>query len=365
MVTEFCYRGTLKDVLAQEKFLEMAVMLGFIFDILEGLNAIHESNFGNHGRLRSTVCYVTARYTVKVGGLPMPFTWAMEQTEAPESDIYSELRWSAPEVLDVVLNRRRLKRLDASHLLVDSEILKKSDVYSVGIIIHEVLMLRGPFPKKLESGERADAKTIVKGVQRRNATFKPDMSDQVSEKEVRLISKCIEFDHQKRPTVSQLLRQFQLQFIGKSKLEFLDELQKKYVVMIDAKNKKRERIKAELDQLPSKLLQAALDNIMHPKIMRELSETGKISPKLHQNVTVLFSDIYRFDRIHTVMNMDDIFYFINQFYAAFDLVLSQKENEDKVYKVEMVRDQYLVVSGLPSDEPQHASIMARIAIEVA
>lgn len=69
IVTELCPRGTLFDLLQNEKMnIDWVFRYSIITDIVEGLYFIHSSVLGHHGRLKSNSCVIDSRFVVKITG---------------------------------------------------------------------------------------------------------------------------------------------------------------------------------------------------------------------------------------------------------------------------------------------------------
>lgn len=66
LVTEYCEKGSLLDILAEEKFpLGTIITASFIFDLLSALSYLHKSEIKFHGNLKSSNCLVTNRIILK------------------------------------------------------------------------------------------------------------------------------------------------------------------------------------------------------------------------------------------------------------------------------------------------------------
>ena len=64
LLTEFCSRGSLQDILAdrEEIQLDLIWLTSFISDLVQGMHFLHYSTpLGMHGNLRSSNCLVTNR----------------------------------------------------------------------------------------------------------------------------------------------------------------------------------------------------------------------------------------------------------------------------------------------------------------
>ncbi|KAL5251741.1 hypothetical protein ACHWQZ_G014786 [Mnemiopsis leidyi] len=135
LLSQHCKRGSLQDLLEEREFtLDAEVKLSFICDIIKGMSYLH-SEIGSHGYLKSSNVLLTGCFTVKISD----FGTLSRVSDADKIDRLSEvsadlhLLWTAPEIL-------RLAPADRS--IFGS---KEGDVYSFGVICHEILECSGPF----------------------------------------------------------------------------------------------------------------------------------------------------------------------------------------------------------------------------
>lgn len=67
ILTTYCARGSLADVLANEDiYLDHMFVASLVADILKGLIYLHDSEIGWHGNLRSSNCLVDARWVCRL-----------------------------------------------------------------------------------------------------------------------------------------------------------------------------------------------------------------------------------------------------------------------------------------------------------
>ena len=65
ILTEFCFRGSLQDILADKENVKLdhLWMTSFIIDLVKGMQFLHYSTpIEVHGNLRSSNCVITSRY---------------------------------------------------------------------------------------------------------------------------------------------------------------------------------------------------------------------------------------------------------------------------------------------------------------
>lgn len=159
LLTEYCPKGSLQDILENEQFqLDWMFKLSLMHDIVRGMQFLHSSDIRSHGNLKSSNCVVDSRFVLKITDFGLH---SLRRTHHDiESDIencnshaywkskcihnipypiiltYSirsaELLWTAPELLRLEHQR-------------SPEGTQKGDVYSFGIIVHEITTRQGPF----------------------------------------------------------------------------------------------------------------------------------------------------------------------------------------------------------------------------
>ncbi|XP_062279164.1 soluble guanylate cyclase 88E-like [Scomber scombrus] len=82
--------------------------------------------------------------------------------------------------------------------------------------------------------------------------------------------------------------------------------------------------------------------------------------QVHDNVTILFSDVVKFNEICIHITPMQVVDMLNEIYIVFD-TLSEKHN---VYKVETIRDAYMVVAGVPNKTTFHAHHICDMALDM-
>lgn len=154
IVTEYCGKGSLEDILDNSDVkLDSMFVSSLVFDLIAGLNHLHNSELRFHGNLKSSNCLVTSRWVLKITdfGLhnfrakasSMPVRENMRHTH------YRNQLWKAPE------------------LLRDPNMIgnQKTDVYAFGIILHEILGRCGPFGIDTTSMKPEDMVDSIKNPQ--------------------------------------------------------------------------------------------------------------------------------------------------------------------------------------------------------
>ena len=101
-------------------------------------------------------------------------------------------------------------------------------------------------------------------------------------------------------------------------------------------------------------------NILPKKIADRLKRETGIIAKAHEAVTILFADIVGFTPLTTQLNPVEMIELLNQIYSEFD-ALSEKY---QVEKIRTIGDNYMVASGVPESNKDHARNMAMMALEM-
>ncbi|MEQ2234929.1 Heat-stable enterotoxin receptor [Ilyodon furcidens] len=118
------------------------------------MSYLHSSNIGVHGRLKSTNCVVDNRMVVKITD------FGCHTILMPGRDL-----WTAPE-----------------HLRKDG-VTQKGDVYSYGIITHEIILRKAPFYTQCCSNSAEKMHRVQHPIG--NHFFRPDLYfEGVSEREI-------------------------------------------------------------------------------------------------------------------------------------------------------------------------------------
>ena len=134
IVTEYCSKGSLQDILDNPDVkLDGMFVSSLVFDLLSGLNYLHHSEIKFHGNLKSSNCLITSRWVLKITDFGLHnFRLKAASASLRENMRHTHFRnqlWRAPE------------------LLRDGNMIgnQKTDVYALGIILHEIIGRHGPF----------------------------------------------------------------------------------------------------------------------------------------------------------------------------------------------------------------------------
>ena len=101
-----------------------------------------------------------------------------------------------------------------------------------------------------------------------------------------------------------------------------------------------------------------LHNILPAAVASELRRTGRVQPKRHESVTVLFADLVGFTELGHALPPEALVGLIDRYYRAFDEIIGRLGIE----KIKTIGDSYMCVSGLPDPTPRHAQLMFEAAV---
>ncbi|PAV90190.1 hypothetical protein WR25_17240 isoform B [Diploscapter pachys] len=143
IVTEYCPKGSLEDILENEKIeLDNMFKISLLHDLVKGMHFLHNSEIRSHGRLKSSNCVVDSRFVLKITDFGLHSIHAMEEKdnieELGEHAYYKKKLWTSPELL----------RMGSLAPPIGNQ---KGDVYSFAIILHEMLFRKGVFNLEDES----------------------------------------------------------------------------------------------------------------------------------------------------------------------------------------------------------------------
>lgn len=117
--------------------------------------------------------------------------------------------------------------------------------------------------------------------------------------------------------------------------------------------KEIEREKQHSDEL--------LLNILPEELVNELKEKGITQTRLHDEVTIMFTDFKDSTQISEHLSPTELVEEIDYCFRNFDRIISRY---DSIEKIKTIGDAYLCVGGLPSSHPTHATDIVSAALEM-
>ncbi|XP_054253342.1 atrial natriuretic peptide receptor 2 [Indicator indicator] len=342
IVTEYCPRGSLQDVLENESInLDWMFRYSLINDIVKGMAFLHNSIIGHHGSLKSSNCVVDSRFVLKItdyGLASFRSPCDGEDTHA----LYAKKLWTAPELLQ----KGRLPTPG----------MQKADVYSFGIIVQEVALRNGPF--YIEGMDLSPKEIVQKVRNSQKPFFRPSIDIGVHSEELAvLMERCWAQEPAERPDFSQI-KIFIRRFNKEGSTSILDNLLSRMEQYANNLEKLvEERTQAYLEE--KRKAENLLYQILPHSVAEQLKRGETVRAEAFDSVTIYFSDIVGFTALSAESTPMQVVTLLNDLYTCFDAII---DNFD-VYKVETIGDAYMVVSGLPVRNGKlHAREIVRMAL---
>uniref|UniRef100_A0A8D3CCY5 Guanylate cyclase n=1 Tax=Scophthalmus maximus TaxID=52904 RepID=A0A8D3CCY5_SCOMX len=352
IITEYCPRGSLQDLMESDSItLDWMFRYSLITDIVKGMAFLHNSVIISHGNLKSSNCVVDSRFVLKITDYGLQ---SLRTSNVPEDThaYYARKLWTAPELLtsEVILPRGS----------------QKGDIYSFGIILQEVALLRGVF---YLDAHTLTPKEIFQAVARGDAPpLRPSLCCHSHSEELGvLMQRCWSEEPSERPdfgTIKILLRkQHRLRVKHPGQPSVSDGAVRQQPGGAgggeNAGVSRREtqgRGAAVPDTTTVNILQY---HILPHSVAEQLKRGETVQAEAFDSVTIYFSDIVGFTALSAESTPLQVVTLLNDLYTCFDAII---DNFD-VYKVETIGDAYMVVSGLPVRNGKlHGREVARMSL---
>ncbi|KAM9203421.1 retinal guanylyl cyclase 2 [Mergus octosetaceus] len=340
IVTEYCSRGSLEDLLRNEDMkLDWMFKSSLLMDLIKGIRYLHHRDFA-HGRLKSRNCVVDGRFVLKI--TDYGYNELLEAQKCPYiQPPPEELLWTAPELLRDPDMRRKGTF--------------KGDIYSFAIILQEVVVRGPPYCTSDLSAEE-----IIKKVKKPPPLCRPNIAPEMAPLEcIQVMKQCWGEAPERRPTFEEIFHKFKTINKGKktniidSMLRMLEQYSSNLEDLIRERTEELEIEKQKTEKLLSQMLP--------PSVAEALKTGGTVEPEYFDQVTIYFSDIVGFTTISALSEPIEVVDLLNDLYTLFDAVIG---NHD-VYKVETIGDAYMVASGLPKrNGNKHAAEIANMSLDI-
>ncbi|XP_039759867.1 atrial natriuretic peptide receptor 1 isoform X2 [Pararge aegeria] len=343
LLTEYCPKGSLQDILENDTIkLDWMFKVSLMHDIVKGMHYLHSSDIKSHGALKSSNCVVDSRFVLKITDFGLNALRTSEK-DAKAHSYWTRILWTAPELLRMAEP--------------PPEGTQKGDVYSFGIIMHEIVNRQGAF--WLGPGIDLSPKEIIDAVigscLRPNTTYNRSCeADDAAE----LMRRCWAEDPTERPDFGHLkgaIRRLNKTQESSNILDNLLSRMEQYANNLESLVSERTQDYLEEKKKCEELLYQLL-----PKcVASQLINGQSVVAETFEQVTIYFSDIVGFTALSATSTPMQVVDLLNDLYTCFDSIV---ENYD-VYKVETIGDAYMVVSGLPErNGTRHACEVARMAL---
>ncbi|XP_069135587.1 atrial natriuretic peptide receptor 1-like [Argopecten irradians] len=341
-LTEFASKGSLMDILENEDIhLDWDFKYCLIWDVLRGLEYIFHSGMKYHGNLKSSNCVVDGRFVLKLTDIG-PRRWINSKQKCAR-----DLLWTPPEILKCQGQLRQ-------------SMGQPGDMYSLGIMLHEILQRNGPFGVETVG---ITPENIIKSVVAYKAVvpFRPAFEVNSCPSDlITLIQRCWSESPDERPLLKDVVKGLNEITQNKYKQDnFFDNLLKR---MEQYANNLEEIVGQRTDQYLHEKQKA--ENLLYQLLPRSIATqiqlTGTVEPELFESVTIMFSDIVHFTSLSAESSPMEIVQMLNELYSAFDDTI----DEFDVYKVETIGDAYMCVSGLPQRNTYHFTELAKLSVSI-
>ncbi|GMR62469.1 hypothetical protein PMAYCL1PPCAC_32664, partial [Pristionchus mayeri] len=374
-----CSRGSLEDILFNEDMkLGHNFQVSFAKDVVKGLGFLHTSPIVYHGLLCLQNCLVDSNWTVKLSNFhteriiseklnTLEIKTHHLEGETTENDdkerfmdrsgggnqTFSEYIQQAPEIIRDIVTRGEIPPGT-----------QNADIYSLGMVIYQILFRVTPFHERGKSTEKLMEMLAMTNDD--DQLIRPSFPSSNSGEEgfnLQLLS-CLEACWleipEMRPNIKKVKTMVNANLRSKGKGSLVDQMMKmmeEYTTNLEALVKDRTAMLEEAQKQADRLL-----NNMLPKTVAEDLKVGKpVLPQLYACATVLFSDIRGFTRISSTSTPLQIVTFLNDMFSGFDAIIAKHD----AYKVETIGDAYMIVSGVPTENGNnHVQHIADIALKM-
>uniref|UniRef100_A0AAX7UUH8 Guanylate cyclase n=1 Tax=Astatotilapia calliptera TaxID=8154 RepID=A0AAX7UUH8_ASTCA len=344
IITEYCPRGSLQDLMESDSItLDWMFRYSLINDIVKGMAFLHNSVIISHGNLKSSNCVVDSRFVLKITDYGLQ---SLRTRNCPEDThaYYARKLWTAPELV----------RIDCPPNCGT----QKGDVYSFGVILQEVALLRGVF--YLDSHSLSPKEIVQAVIHGGTPPLRPSLCFHSHSEELGvLMQRCWSEEPSERPdfnTIKILLRKqvFMIGY-GSNILDNLLSRMEQYANNLEELVEERTQAYHE----EKRKAEALLYQILPHSVAEQLKRGETVQAEAFDSVTIYFSDIVGFTTLSAESTPLQVVTLLNDLYTCFDAII---DNFD-VYKVETIGDAYMVVSGLPARNGKlHGREVARMSL---
>ncbi|XP_055342409.1 atrial natriuretic peptide receptor 1-like [Paramacrobiotus metropolitanus] len=322
-LTEYFAKGSLDDVIElKPAWMDAQLKNVFLTDIVNGLSVIHAAaDLRSHGALKSPNCMVTGHLSIKLADFGYPAQQLSRLREALAKEQYNGLLWTAPEVL------RAPRTLSP-----------EADIYSLGIVFQEVLLMARPFASDL-----SDAEIVLAVKKPSEPPYRPALeTSAVAAEMAQLMERCWAENCRDRPRIGQVKQVLArisglkpgghfMEMVMRKLREYAEELEEQVA----------ERTQGLLAE--KKRSEDLLRNMLPGSIVEALVRGVSVEAEVFASCTVAFSGVVHFGALVCGMTPWDCVALLNEFFSAFDQLIGEYD----AYKVETIGDTYMLASGVP------------------
>ncbi|XP_055329460.1 atrial natriuretic peptide receptor 1-like [Paramacrobiotus metropolitanus] len=336
-ISEYFPRGGIDKLIQdRDKPIDPNLQLMLLYDCAQGLAYIHRcATF--HGSLSTATCMLTPHFSVKLTDFGLPVFYKCRVELALRQGQYEKLFWTAPELL-------RHPRSNPT---------SASDVYAFGIVMYEVMFLTKPY--YVPDGDTyhppsLSEKEIISRIKSSSSPYmRPEMSiGKVSIDLKALIEECWRQTPIERPTIDEVVAILTSSLQGSCERSYVDNLiwrlQTLAADLENEVNQRTQNLQAEKERSEN-LLRGILPRSVANCLLR--GET--VLPESFESATVAFTGIWEFAALTAHLTPLGIVALLNDLYVCMDNLLPLYD----VYKVETIKDTYMLTSGVPERNGQY------------
>ena len=325
VISEYCSKGQLTELIQNDKFnLTNELKLSLAIDIAQGMAYLHSKNM-IHGSLKSSVCLIDSKWTVKICDWEynalilchdedINSSYEIRKNAPAEETKYVKHYldfWTAPEII-------RMQYMCGP--------TTASDVYSYSIILQEIYTREDPYSEIADLMTPEDVINAIVYMGRIRPKPPDDMPISVRQ--------CMEISWSEspedRPSFEQILKMIRKSGMSsKSVLDSMMEAIEEYTVLLEERLEERA---AEFN-LTIQGLQKNLSTYMPMSTVTLLTNGHSTGPRQLSNVGIICIDIRNFyklisgvkklnNKIKIIENFHQHFHTIAVKYSAFTYIMS-------------------------------------------
>ena len=314
--------GSLYDVLHNESVVvEGELILPILRDIAQGVRFLHSAEPEIiHGDLKAHNVLLDRNFRAKVSDFGLSQKRQLGATGSPY--------WMAPELL-------RGEAVNST----------ETDVYSFGVIVHEVYSRKDPY-------EGEDADEVLRLVADPKVNKRPSIPVSCPPVAKAIMVECFSADPFMRPTFSDI--DSQLKSVASTDLQPLLSIGSKH----DSQSSQTDLVLDELakgNRSPALLAQLFPDHVS-----KALQESRTVDAEHRDCATVICANIVDFQRIEEKLSQEKVVDLLDRLYRRMEQLCKAHE----VFKVETNGHSFLGVTNLVKDQNDHAKIAAEFCVEL-
>ena len=320
-------------------------------DVLKGLSYLHNAALMCHGNMKSSNCVVDSRFVLKLTDFGLLAVRRNLDLDKDSYEYHKSRLWTAPEYI----------------LAPDTKFAKPGDIFSLGIILHEIIERSGVWGLNTSTSisdhdDYLEPKIILEKL-KMGSIIRPLVSSRSMKEHFNLcglISQCWSQDPMDRPSVDGVRTLFS-RIYNQTSQNILDNLLSRMEQYADnLEQLVEERTQSYLEE--KEKCENLLYELLPPSVADKLIHKETVVAESFPAVTIYFSDVVGFTTLSAESSPMQIVDLLNDLYTLFDSII---QNFD-VYKVETIGDAYMVVSGLYHRDTgtHHAKEIARMSLKI-